>query len=214
MTTDTRASIAWARLGRVIAAVKRPGEENSEFDQALDVLRILSRKEGIPIAIIGGMGAINYGYERLTDDIDVVLAKQHLDSIIRVAPQYGIKVIWRDPHGWHKLSFAGLRIEVIPEGGKPSKTAHTTIPSPKQLGVSQGLEYAQLEGWIETKIISGRSQDRADVIQVLKKTDPEAIPTIREHLARVHSNYVRLFDELHAAAEEEKEQERECGGPR
>lgn len=214
MITDTRISLAWARLGRLIAAVKRPGEENSEFDQALDVLKILSQKEGIPIAIIGGLGAIKYGYERNTKDIDVVVAQQHLDSIIRVAPIYGIKVIWSDPHGWHKFSFAGVRIEIIPEGGRPSKTAHTTIPGPRQLGVTQGLEYAQLAGWVETKIISGRRFDQADVVQVLKKTDPEAITTIREHLARVHRTYVRLFDEFCTAAEEEKEQERECGGPR
>ena len=49
-----------------MAAVNRLGEENSEFDRALDVLKNLSQKEGIPIAIVGGMAAIQHGYERLT----------------------------------------------------------------------------------------------------------------------------------------------------
>src|SRR5208283_5342513 len=128
---------------------------NSAQDRALDVLRTLSSKEGIPIAIIGGMAAIKHGYERYTKDIDVVVAAKHLDSIIRVAPRYGIKVLWRDPQGWHKFQYEGVRIEVVPQGGKPSKHAPITIPGPKQLGVLEGLEYATLEGWVETKLGSG-----------------------------------------------------------
>ncbi len=85
---------ALAKLRRLVDAVNRPGEEKSEFDQALYVLKTLSRKEGIPIAIVGGMAAIRYGYERLTNDLDLVIARQHLDTILRVAPRYGIKVLW------------------------------------------------------------------------------------------------------------------------
>ena len=209
-----KVSAAWARLGRLIAAVKRPGEENSEFDRALAVLRDLAKKEGIPIAIIGGLAAIYYGYERNTKDIDVVVAQQHLDPVIRVAPRYGIKVIWQDPRGWHKFQYDVVRIEIIPEGGKPNREAPTLIPGPKQLGVSEGMEYAKLEGWMETKLSSGRRQDEADVVQVLKKVTLADIERTREHLAGVHPLYLRLFEELVIAAEEEKEQEAERGGPR
>jgi hypothetical protein len=212
--TDAKVSAAWAKLGRVIAAVHTPGQQNSEFDRALDVLRELSRKEGIPIAIIGGMTAIKYGYKRYTQDIDVVVAQRHRDSLIRVAPTYGIKVIWHDPHGWHKFEYEGVRIEVVPEGAKPNKNAPTTIPSPRQLGVEDGLGYASLEGWIETKLGAGRQQERADIVQVLKKTDSATIAKVHEHLTKVHALYLRLFDELVAAAEQEKEQEAERGGPR
>ena len=104
-TTDITVSALVTKLGRLIAAVKRPGEENSEFDRAIEVLRTLSRKEDIPIAIVGGMAAIKYGYERFTQDLDVVVAKKHLDTLIRVAPNYGIKVIWSDPEGWHKFEY-------------------------------------------------------------------------------------------------------------
>ncbi|MGH7223601.1 MAG: hypothetical protein ACRELF_10260, partial [Gemmataceae bacterium] len=152
--------------------------------------------------------------ERYTKDIDGVGAQGYLDTVIRVAPIYGIKVIWHDPHGWHKLEYQGVRIEVVPEGAKPNKDAPTTIPNPRRLGVSEGLGYASLEGWIETKLGSGRAQDRADIIQVLKKADPATIETARAHLAQVHCLYPRRFDELAAAAEEEKQQEAERGGPR
>ncbi len=213
--TDVRMiSTALEELERVIAAVDRPGQEHSEFDRALRVLEELSRKEGIPIAIIGGMTAIKYGYKRYTKDIDIVVAQRHRDTLIRVAPTYGIKVVWRDPHGWHKLEYEGVRIEVVPEGAKPNKNAPTMIPGPQQLGVSEGSDYASIEGWVETKLSSGRRQDEADIVQVLKKTDPATIAKIREHTTTVHAVYLRLFDELAVAAEEEKQQEAERGGPR
>ena len=212
--THAKVSAAWARLGRLIAAVNRPGEQNSEYDRALAVLEVLARKEGIPIAIIGGLAAIKYGYQRYTKDIDVVVAQQHLDTVIRVAPKYRIKVLWHDPHGWHKFEYEGVRIEIIPEGGKPGKDAPTLIPSPRQLGVSEGMVYAKVEGWMETKLSSDRYQGRADVVQVLKTVTPADIERTRQHLAGVHSIYLRLFEELVIAAEEEKQQEAERGGPR
>src|SRR5690349_11723744 len=104
-STDVRIATALAKLARLIAAVQRPGEEDSELDRVLDVLRELSRKEGIPIAIVGGMAAIKYGYERYTKDIDVVVGQRYLDTLIRVAPSYGIRVIWHAPQGWHKLEY-------------------------------------------------------------------------------------------------------------
>jgi hypothetical protein len=123
-------------------------------------------------------------------------------------------VIWQDPQGWHKLHYNGVDIEVVPEGGKARKDAPTTIPGPRQLGVLQGAGYSNLEGWVETKLSSGRSQDRADVVRIMKRADAAAIASISKHLAGVHSTYLRLFDELCAAAKEEMEQERERGGPR
>jgi hypothetical protein len=211
---DTKVSGAVRQLRKIVAAVNRPGEENSEFDRALDALKALSRKEGIPIAIVGGLAAIKYGYERFTQNIDVAVAQQHLDTLIRVAPQHGLKVIWRDPQGRHKFQCEGVKIEVVPEGRKPSKDAPTTIPGPKRLGVPEGMDYASLEGWIETKLGSGRRQDQADVVQVLKKNTPAEIERIRAHIAGVHAIYLHLLEELNIAAEEEKQQEQERGGPR
>jgi hypothetical protein len=211
---DAKVSVAVAKLRRLVEAVKHPGEENSEFDRAMKVLKTLSRKEDIPIAIVGGMAAINYGYERFTQDIDVVVARQHLDTLIRVASTYAIKIIWQDPQGWHKLEYEGVRIEIVPEGGKASKDAPTQIPGPSRLGVLEGMDYANLEGWVETKLSSGRRQDQADVVQVLKKTASAERERIRDYISGVHPIYLRLLEELVLAAEEEKQQEAERGGSR
>ncbi len=46
----------------------------------------------------------------------------------------------------------------------------------------------------------------------MKVTTVAALGRIRKRLSKVHAIYVRRFDEMLAAAKEEKEQERERGG--
>jgi hypothetical protein len=203
---------AMVDLERTVAAVKGRDARESQFARALATLNVLSRKEGIPLAIVGGLAAIHHGYERFTKDIDVVVRSRNLDILTRIAPQYGIKVIWKDPDGWHKLQCEGVPIDVVPEGRKPRKDAPAAIPSPEQLGVREGAGYAKLGGWVETKLGSYRVQDRADVVQIIKVITPATIKRIRKHLGKTHALYVQRLDELLATAKEEKEQERERGG--
>jgi hypothetical protein len=210
----TDAAEALVNLERMVAAVKGEGPPASKFAKALATLKALSRKEGISMAIVGGLAAIHHGYQRFTKDIDVVVHSEQLDLLSRVAPQYGIKVIWKDPDGWHKFQCEGLPIDVIPEGRKPRKDAPTAIPTPRQLGVREGAGYAGIAGWMETRLGSYRVQDRADVVQVIKVTAPATLRRIRKHLAKAHAVYLRRSDELLEAAKEEKEQERERGGAR
>jgi hypothetical protein len=199
-------------LERMLAAVKGQEAQESKFAKALATLKTLSRKEGIPLAIVGGLAAIHHGYERFTKDIDVVVRSAHLDTLARVAPHYGIKVIWNDPDGWHKLQCEGVPIDVVPEGRKPRKDAPAAIRGPEQLGVRAGADYAGIGGWMETKLGSYRVQDRADVVQVIKVTTAADLKRIRKHLGKAHAVYLERFDELLGAATDEKEQERERGG--
>src|SRR6516162_6697715 len=170
--TITDAAEALVNLERMVAAVKGEEAPESKFIKALATLKALSRKEGISMAIVGGLAAIHHGYQRFTKDIDVVVQSGHLDILARVAPQYGIKIIWKDPDGWHKMQCEGVPINVVPEGRKPRKDAPTSIPSPRQLGVREGAGYAGIAGWVETKLGSYRVQEQADVVQVIKVSTP------------------------------------------
>jgi hypothetical protein len=199
-------------LERLIAAVKGEGTSESRFAKALATLKALARKDGISMAIVGGLAAIHHGYQRFTKDIDVVVQSRDLDILTRVAPQYGMKVIWKDPAGWHKLQCEGVPIDIVPEGRKPRNDAPTAIPTPEQLGVREGAGYAGLAGWMETKLGSYRVQDQADVVQVIKVTTPATLRRIRKHLGKAHAIYLRRFDELLEAAKQEQKQERERGG--
>jgi hypothetical protein len=206
------AAEALVELERTVAAVKGQDSRQSKFAKALETLGRLASKEGIPLAIVGGLAAIRFGYERFTKDIDIVVHKQHLDILVRVAPSYGIKVVWKDPEGWHKLQCGDVPVDVVPAGQMPRKDAPAVIPSPEQLDVRDGAGYADIGGWIETKLGSFRVQDRADVVQVIKVTTPAALKKIRKHLDKAHTVYRERFDELMTAAKEEIEQERERGG--
>ena len=73
------AAEAMLNLERTVAAVKGQEMQESKFAKALATLQALARKEGIPLAIVGGLAAIHHGYERFTKDIDVVVQSGNLD---------------------------------------------------------------------------------------------------------------------------------------
>ncbi|MBX9677234.1 MAG: hypothetical protein K2X38_00635 [Gemmataceae bacterium] len=204
--------IAVALLERDAESVRAvlSGEEN-RFSRALQALQQLAEGEGIPIAIVSGLGAIRYGYPAVTQDIDVVVGRGDLDRLTMRATMYGLKAAWAPESGWHTLSFGDVEINVVPEGGKARNSSPTTIPGPAALDVLQGLAYASLPGWMELKLSSGRQKDRAHVVEVMKACNDAILVQARVHLESVHPQYVALFDELREEASEEKNQEGERG---
>ncbi|MBM3999556.1 MAG: hypothetical protein FJ297_08475 [Planctomycetes bacterium] len=219
MDSDTRnrlsreimASAAILNRGSESVRAVMASEEN-RFTHALTDLQRLSHGEGIPIAIVGGLGAIRYGYPAATQDIDIGVARSQLDALVKVAPRYGFKVAWEAKSGWHTLTHGDVEINVVPEGGKARNKAPTTIPGPSKLGVQQGLDYASLRGWLELKLSSGRQKDRGHVVEVMKKAEWQSLQEAREYIAQVHQSYVELFDQLYEEAQEERKQEEQRGG--
>ena len=183
--------------------------EENRFTRALADLQRLAVGESIPIAIVGGLGAIRYGYPAATQDIDIAVGREHLDKLLLAAPRYGFKVAWKAESGWHTLTHGDVEINIVPEGAKAKNSSPTTIPGPAQLGVASGLDYANLPGWIELKLSSGRQKDRAHIVEVMKKTTDDLLEIAREHIASVHQSYLALFDQLLEEAKEERDQEDE-----
>jgi hypothetical protein len=186
------------------------GEEN-RFTRALADLQQLSLEEEIPIAIVGGLGAIRYGYPAATQDIEIVAPRDQLEKLVKSAPAYGFTVAGEAKSGWHTLMHGDVEINIVPEGGRARDSAPTTIPGPAALGVPRGLDYASLPGWIELKLGSGRQKDRAHIVEVMKKTDEAPLQAAREYIARVHQSYLELFDQLLEEARDEKVQEQQRG---
>ncbi len=210
LSGEILASIALLDRGSESVRAVLNNEEN-RFSRALEDLQRLATEENIPLAIVGGLAAIRYGYPAATQDIDIAVARAQLDAFLQAAPKYGFKVVWQAKSGWHTLTHGDVEINIVPEGGKAKNSAPTTIPSPVQLGVLRGLDYASLPGWIELKLSFGRQKDKAHVVEAMKKAGPEDVRSVREHLTRVHPTYLALFDQLLAEAEEEKAQEGERG---
>lgn len=190
-----------------VSAVMKPDSAENRFTRALTALEKLSEQESIPMAIVGGLAAIRYGYPAVTEDIDIAIGNQDLAKLINKATDYGFRVAWKDDSGWHTLEFGDVEINVVPEGGRAKNDAPTTIPGPSALGVAVGMDYAGLPQWIELKISSNRRKDQTHVVEVLKTHPPSTVSEIENHLASVHAVYLTRFQELSAEAEQEREQE-------
>jgi len=63
----------------------------------------------------------------------------------------------------------------------------------------------KLASLFELKIAAGREKDRADVV-VLIRTNQDQIDAIRQHLAKVHADYARTFDQLVSSAREQQDE--------
>jgi hypothetical protein len=184
-----------------------PSDHENRFTHALVDLERLAKNHGIAIAIVGGLAAIRYGYPAATQDIDVAISADKLDTLIAVATRYGFKVAWESKTGWHTLMHGDVEINIVPEGGRANDSSPTTIPSPAKMSVEAGLQYASIESWVELKISSGRQKDKAHLVEVFKKTDAPTITKIQKHLAAVHQQYLSQFEQLRTQANEEKQQE-------
>lgn len=57
------------------------------------------------------------------------------------------------------------------------------------------LTYMSLPSLVELKLAAGRLRDEADVVELIRE-NPESVQQLREHLATVHPDYARRFDEL------------------
>jgi hypothetical protein len=198
-----------AFLDRHFEAVRAVmGTEENRFAQTLAELKRMAIRESLPIAVIGGLAAIHYGYAVSTQDVDVVVGRADLDRLLQVAPNYGFKIAWRAKTNWHTLTHGDVEINVVPEGERSHAHSPTTIPSPAQLGVSHGMEYASFPGWIELKISSGRRKDLTHVVEALKRVSDEMVDQARAHMRAVDPSYFERFEELAREATEEKQQER------
>jgi hypothetical protein len=186
---------------------KMDATDENRFSKALGDLQRLSEEQNIPVAIVGGLAAIRYGYPAATQDIDVAIGQGQLDALISAATRYHFNVAWESKLGWHTLMHGDVEINIVPEGGRARDSSPTTIPGPPAMGVDAGLQYARLESWVELKISSDRQKDRAHVVEVLKKTEQPMIQTIRDHLAGVHAQYLSQFEQLLKQSQEEGEQE-------
>lgn len=185
--------------------------EESRFTPALGALEHLSEEASIPLAIVGDLATIHYGYHGTTQNIQVVVARDQLDTLTHAAPQYGFN-IRQDIPGWLVLSHGEVAITVLPEGDQMNHSAPTPIPSPQQLGVATGLDYANLPGWMMLKLSAGRQVDQVHVREVMKKLDEQTLQTVREQMALVHHAYPNQFDTLLVAAREEQAQEQQRRG--
>ena len=157
-----------SRGSECIDAVSSMNSEENRFIRALEDLQHLAEKEHISLAIVGGLGAIHFGYPAATQEIDTAIDRRNLQSLLEASSRYGLKIARESKLGWHTLTHDDVGMNIVPEGGKARDTSPTVIPGPQQMGLDTGLHHAPIECWMELKISYGQQRDRAQVVEVLK----------------------------------------------
>ena len=164
-------------------------------------------------AVVGGGWAVwRHGYfGRMTQDVDIILPSAQIEEFLRVAAVSGFEAFEQNTGRWPKVLHkeTDIMVDLLPEGGRPgtaSQPAPTTIPHPSEMGASgTSLRYIQLPALIELKIAAGRGRDESDVIELMR-VNRDQTDTIREHLVKVHSDYVTAFDQLVKRAREQQDE--------
>lgn len=163
---------------RFFAGVRFAGEffmGSSNVQKALENLTSRLEKAGIPYAIVGAMALNEYGYRRVTEDVDVLLTPEGLEAFKRQWLGKGYAEKFRGSKGFRDTE-SNVNIDVLltgdyPGDGKPKPVA---FPDPATAG-RRGTRVTLLpiEGLIELKLASGMSashrlRDLADVLDLIR----------------------------------------------
>ncbi|MGI6416564.1 MAG: hypothetical protein ACOX1P_12910 [Thermoguttaceae bacterium] len=202
-----------------LADVLRAGREHmldpqdlpGRYGRVIRALDHILQAIGGEAVVAGGWAVWRHGYlGRVTQDVDIVVAAENLDELMRVAAVHGFEVPARRRGLWPKLHHkeTGVDVDILPENAIPgtaSQPAPTAIPHPARLGAQRGrLTYILLPGLVELKLAAGRARDDSDVVELVL-ANPDLTDAIREHLATVHPRYVERFDCLVARARDQTE---------
>ena len=177
---------------------------NAAVQKALRKLVRVLEEAGIPYAIAGAMALNEYGYERVTKDIDVLLTrsglvelKRHVLGLGYVEKFPGSKAL-RDTE--HNVGIDVLITGDFPGDGKPKPIA---FPDPAEVAVrgKEGGAFVSLPRLIELKLASGmtaphRLHDLADILRLIHFAN---LP--RELVDQLHPYVREKFDELWTAAQ-------------
>jgi len=159
---------------------------------------------GIPYAIVGGMALNEYGYRRVTVDVDVLLTRESLQQFKDHWLGRGYVEKFPGSRGLRDTEF-GVTIDVLVTGDYPGdgQPKPVQFPDPAKVAIrSGGLALIPLAKLVELKLASGmttihRAKDIGDVVELIKHTrvprelGNELDPSVRDR-------YFEIWDGLQA----------------
>jgi hypothetical protein len=168
----------------------------------LGLARVLD-ENAIPYAIIGALALNEWGYQRVTVDVDVLLTPQGLHALKAAVLGRGYLEKFPGSRGLRD-TVAGVDIDVVLSGQYPGdgKPKPVSFPDPAQVAVrGRRVALLPLEKLIELKLASGisaphRLKDLADVLELIRRT---SLP--RETAESLDASVRAKYDELWLAAQ-------------
>lgn len=175
----------------------------ADVQQALERLARLLDDNAIPYAVIGAMALNEWGYRRVTVDVDVLLTAEGLQALKGQALGRGYVEKFPGSRGLRD-TVAKVNIDVVlsgefPGDGEPKPVA---FPDPSEAAVrGRRVALLPLGKLIELKLASGMSaphrlKDLADVLELVR-----ALALPRELGASLDASVRDKYDELWQAAQ-------------
>jgi hypothetical protein len=175
----------------------------ADVQRALERLAGILDAKGIPYAIIGALALNEWGYRRVTVDVDVLLAPEGLRDLKAAVLGRGYLEKFPGSRGLRDTE-AGVNVDVVlageyPGDGKPKPVA---FPDPASAAVrGRRVALLPLNTLIELKLASGmtaphRLKDLADVLELIR-----ALSLSRELSRSLDASVRDKYDELWQAAQ-------------
>jgi hypothetical protein len=167
--------------------------------QTLANLKDRLTKAGIDYAVIGGMALTIHGYIRATQDVDLLMTVEGLDTFRSSLVGRGFVPAFAGATKMFKDATTGVAIEIITAGEFPGdgKPKSVSFPEPAIVSVElEGIKVVRLTTLIELKLASGltapdRLKDLADVQELIRTLNlPESLAG--EIDESVRSEYLKL----------------------
>lgn len=130
----------------------------------------------IPYAVLGAIALAEYGFARLTQDIDILLTKEGLAKFKARYVGRGYVLAFPGAQKTFRRADTGVRLEVITTGEYPGDglPKPVSFPDPLEASVDRGgIRVITIERLVELKLASGmtashRLQDLADVQNLIR----------------------------------------------
>ncbi len=164
----------------------------------------------INYVVIGAVALNQYGFHRLTVDIDILLSTEGLEQFQRELVGLGYRPAFEGARKKFQITRENIPLEIITTGEYPGdgKPKAVVFPDPKQFAVViDGIKTISLEKLIELKLASGltaphRLKDLADVQELIKVRHLDK--TYAENLdASVRDKFIELAEAVAAAGDEQ-----------
>jgi hypothetical protein len=140
------------------------------------------KKHGIDYMVIGAVALMAHGYPSFSEDIDLVLTPEGLETFHRELSGLGYVPAFPGAKKRLRSTKDGVSIEVMTTGEYPGdgKPKPVSIPEPSTASIEiDGIQIVTFEKLIELKLASGmtasdRLKDLADVQELIKIRDLHA----------------------------------------
>lgn len=173
--SDLGYTLGMAALEQSLEQLRRFGEAmatTTPVDVALRETRELLRAARVPFKLVSGVAVHHHGYERFTRDVGVLVDAGAVPALDAALSAHGFRR--ESPSRLTHLS-TGVRVDVLVSGVPLARRPAHRFPRPEDVpGSQRDSEVVALAPLLELKLLAGRAQDVADVVQLLKEVDDAA----------------------------------------